>query len=421
MFTHAVALAIGALIALLLGVTFAGSPNNDSKSDGLKSSTPAQSSAKNTTGPVDAASRIGKALPDFAGAWEALSSLSPEERVLVRWRLLKDWIAEDPDAALEAVLSMQEVEQVDLLEGFGPLFEKNPEWFLTILQTHRYGLRGVTVRDWWANRMAASDPARLVQLARTFGPLDAASMMSRAMAAATADQERMNEVFDALQEMTASDETTRLWKAAGKGLAELGADLLEQRYQDATNPEVKALFGQALAKALANKDLSAEQRAEILARTPVDRRTPLALDLAREAGRNSSAITAAIDSVVTSPDWQQHAKHLAAKLHNSLPNGADALRVADWAASIPAREDTEDLYRTAVRSYLQQRPITEIREWIDTMPPGWRRDNTLAALVQSNANFQKFDEARWALDRIQSSHFRSEGEKWIADAQARAK
>jgi hypothetical protein len=418
--SHAGVLAVGAVIAWLLRDS---QPLQSSRpaTGGSKSSDLPVVSSRSSIGSSDAASRTGRAVPDFVAAWAALSSLPVEERDLVRWRLLKDWIAEDPDAALEALVALEASEQVGLLECFVPLFEANPEWFLPILQTHRHGLRGVTVRDWWAERMAAADPARLVELARSFGPLDSASMMSKAMAGATLDQETMNSVFAALQEMPAGDETTRLWKAAGKGLAGIGTDLLEERYLEATHPEVKALFGQALAKALSDQELSPEQRAEILARIPADRRISLALDLAREAGQNSKAITAAIDSVIASPDWAQNAKRLASQLHNSLPRGADAVRLATWAATIPAREDTEDLYRTAVRSYLQQRPVAEIREWMTTMPPGWRRDNTLAAWVQSNANFGKLDEARWALERIQSPHFRSEGEKWITNAQARAK
>lgn len=419
--THAVAIAMGAFIAWQLNPAPAASSGYAAMADPSKSATPVAGAPKTKSSLPGSASRLGRALPDFAASWAALSSLPPGDRDLVRWRLLKDWIAEDPDAALEAVLGLPEPEPKELLECFGPLFDKDPDWFLGILQSHRHGLRGVVVRDWWAERMAENDPARLVRLASTFGPLDAASLMTKAMIGATLDQEKMNEAFASLQEMPAGENKDRLWKAAGKGLADIGADILEQRYLEAQDSEVKALFGQALAKALAGKELSPDQRAEILARTPADRRTPLALDLAREAGRNSSAVTAAIDAVVTSADWAPNAKRLAVQLHNSLPNGADALRVATWAASIPARDDTEDLYRTAVRSYLQQRPINEITGWIEAMPPGWRRDNTLAAMVQSNANFQKYEEARWALARIQSPHFRTQGEKWIADAEARSK
>ena len=304
----------------------------------------------------------------------------------------------------------------DLLECFGPLYEKDPEWFLSTLQSHLHGLRGVAVRNWWTARMAADDPAKLVRLAGTFGPLDGAYMFERAMAAATSDQAKLDAAFSALGEMQASDETTRLWKAAGKGLASLGADALEGRFHEASNPDVKALFGEALAKALTDRQITQEIRARILTRIPSDQRTSFAMCVAREAGRNSEAITSAIDSVITTTDWSQNAKALAVYLHNSLPDEADASRLAAWAGNLPVREDTEDLYRTAVRPLLQQRPTEELRQWIDSMSAGWQRDNTLAAWVQSSANLNKFEDARWALDRIQSPHFRGEGEKWISDA-----
>lgn len=421
--THVGALAIGALLAWMLRETLRG-PSNHHGTEGQGAPLVSADKPKDSGGPVDAASRIGKARPDFEGAWAALSSVPAAERDEVRRRLLKDWIAMDPDGAMEAVMEavvrLDDVGKFELLECFGPLFDKNPEWFLTMLQSHRYQLRGVAVRDWWASRMAATDPAKLVRLARGFGPLDGAYLIGKAMAGATTDQERLNAAFAAMQEMPVGPETTRLWKAAGKGLAELDMDILEGRFLEASNPEVKALFGQALAKSLANKQITPERRAEILARTPSDRRTSLALDMAKEAGGNSSAITAAIDSVVATPDWTGNAKRLASQLHNSTPSGADAARVANWAASIPEREDTEDLYRTAVRYYLQQQPAAEVRQWMTGMPAGWRRDNTLAAWVQTNASYQKLDEAQWALERIQSPHFRSEGEKWISAAKERA-
>lgn len=418
--THLVALSVGALLASLSW------QSSSAVSDTVESDHPASRVSpgglpKETILQRDVASRGAKARPDFAGAWAALSSIPAADRDQVRKRLIEEWIAADPDGALEALVAMDDPGSSGLLECFGPLFEKNPEWFLSTLQTHRHGLRGVVVRDWWTARMAASDPAGLARLARSFGPLDGAYMMSRAMTGATSDQEKMNAVFAALEEMQACDETTRLWKAAGKGLAGLGADALEGRFLEATNPEVKALFGLALAKALTDKSVSPELRSEILGRVPADRRASLALDLAREAGKNSTAITAAIDSLVDSPDWSQNAKALAVQLHNSLPSGADALRLADWAATLPAREDTEDLFRTAVRPFLQQHPVEELREWIGSMPSGWQRDNTLAAWVQSSANFQKLEDARWALERIQSPHFRSEGEKWISAAESKAR
>ena len=306
-----------------------------------------------------------------------------------------------------------------LLDGFAELFDKNPEWFLSDLQNHRLGLRGVAVRDWWAARMAAMDPARLVRLAAGFGPLDAAALMAVAMEGGTTGQERLNAVFAALQEMPPGDSTTRLWKAAGKGLSELGVDSLEGYYLDATHPDARVMFGQALAKALADKQIRPERCAEILSRTPAHLRLGLAMDLAREAGTNVGAVTAAIDAVLPTDAWSEHAKKLAVQLHNSTASGENATRLADWAASIPARSDTEDLYRTAVRPYIQQQPVDEIRKWITSMPRGWRRDNTLAAVAQSASNFKRFEDARWALERIDSLHFQQEARKWITEAEKR--
>ena len=180
-----------------------------------------------TAAPVDLASRIGQPATDFNTAWDETAKLPADQRDEVRRNLLRDWIAKDPSAALEAVANLDDVVSSGLLDCFGELFDNDPEWFLGDLQNHRLGLRGVVVRDWWAARMAAADPARLVRLAAGFGPLDAAALMAVAMEGGTTDQERLNAVFAALQEMPAGGSSIRLWKAAGKGLSVLGVDSLE--------------------------------------------------------------------------------------------------------------------------------------------------------------------------------------------------
>ena len=78
----------------------------------------------------------------------------------------------------------------------------------------------------------------------------------------------------------------------------------------------------------------------------------------------------------------------------------------EWAAKLPERDDTMDLYRVAVRKFVTHQP-DQAREWIGAMPGGWKQQNSLASYAQS-ALFARGDVAgaEWARQQIIEANYR---------------
>lgn len=426
-------LVVGHLLAIATGIAIAmlGAPGNSS--DGNQA--PATSiPSKNTTGQMD--SRPWRATHSIAGqtesassmaeAWKNITALPYDQQMEARRQILRDWIMEDPDVAMEALLATTGLslsalqERGGLFDEFLGLHQKNPDWFVARIQSHRYGLATGLLANWWCKLLAGEDPLRLATLAPEFGTMDGSRMITQATQAAMKDQTLLDGIMSRLEAMPEGEAKIRMWTAAGKGVSALGPDALLVYYRSAKGTDEKAMFCRGLASALARASVSPEHAAEIYAQLPKAQREIVALSAARESGRNAIGITASIDQLLGTPTWRDKAKELTFHLHNSLPSGTDAARVAEWATSLPEGTETEDLYRTAVRPYLQQTQVDEVRKWIATMPKGWQRDNTLAAWVQATANADG-DPAiiDWAADRIESPYFRGQAAAWRVAMDAR--
>ena len=62
----------------------------------------------------------------------------------------------------------------------------------------------------------------------------------------------------------------------------------------------------------------------------------------------------------------------------------ESQKLADWAMALPATEDTQGVFRAAVRARLAENK-DGAREWVKTMPAGWHRDLALGELKQQEA------------------------------------
>jgi hypothetical protein len=123
------------------------------------------------------------------------------------------------------------------------------------------------------------------------------------------------------------------------------------------------------------------------------------------------------DYLMEQGDWDTLENSVPGRMNQSVPSRNPAEQLS-WAAELPERQETEDLYRTAIRQYINGDPATA-RGWIEQMPAGWKRDNALAEYVNSSLNTRKdAAAAQWAMERIQSPGFRSTAEAMQAEWEA---
>lgn len=94
-------------------------------------------------------------------------------------------------------------------------------------------------------------------------------------------------------------------------------------------------------------------------------------------------------------------------------------QVADWAAEMPFRKETTELFHRCVETYLRDNMETS-REWIAGIEDSDWRDRAYAEYSQQALNAKGDPEAsRWALNQIRDPRFKTMAEGWRADWERR--
>jgi hypothetical protein len=108
----------------------------------------------------------------------------------------------------------------------------------------------------------------------------------------------------------------------------------------------------------------------------------------------------------------------ASQMHRLCQEGQSE-QVAEWAASMPFRKETNELFHRCVETYLRDNMETS-REWIAGIEtPEWR-DRAYAEYSQQALNARNDpDASRWALNQIRDSGFKTEAESWRANWERR--
>lgn len=155
-----------------------------------------------------------------------------------------------------------------------------------------------------------------------------------------------------------------------------------------------------------------------LAGLPDDLRPQVMEHILANPRNNAPAMTLALDEAVKSDDWATRQQASCIALHKVVASCTNAAEIAEWAGTLPEREDCEDLYRVGVRQFLAREPDRGW-DWIGAMPSGWQRDNALTEFVNGSLHSRRdAAAAQRALDLIESDHFRTAAtqtlEKWQA-------
>jgi hypothetical protein len=143
------------------------------------------------------------------------------------------------------------------------------------------------------------------------------------------------------------------------------------------------------------------------------------MGLCGKQGRNVGPYLAALDEIIHTPDWPKNEKGLCAKLHNLTIGSNEYEALLAWAATLPARKDTEDLYRVAIRGFNTYQ-AAKARPWLQALPPGWKRQNALAGFMQAALlTHGNIPDAQWARSEITDPNFATQADGWILDYEKR--
>jgi hypothetical protein len=176
-------------------------------------------------------------------------------------------------------------------------------------------------------------------------------------------------------------------------------------------------LGEALAVAFEKTDYAGAKAA--LNALPDDLKYDAVTGLRGKQGKNVGPYLAAIDEVLHTSEWPANEKNLCVKLHNLTLYTPEIDTLLAWAALLPERKDTEDLFRVATRAFVTRKP-EEARKWILAFPAGWKRQNALAGYLQAALGARgDVAGAQWARSQITDPGFAASADGWILDYEKR--
>jgi predicted TIM-barrel fold metal-dependent hydrolase len=101
-------------------------------------------------------------------AWKALAAeeLTRRERMKASAELLREWIKDDWQGALDTMMK-ETPDDFALLVEFQPCFASHAEDVWTLIETKRYGILTKYLRNQWVSAILRLDEDRIRQLAAT--------------------------------------------------------------------------------------------------------------------------------------------------------------------------------------------------------------------------------------------------------------
>ncbi len=363
---------------------------------------------------------------EYARAWKALKTakLTTKERLQTQRELLRAWAEVDLNSSLEAALAeawdsdREGYYDLDgpLLDVFSEAFAKHPEDGWELITSRQYGLGTGLIRNVWIQAVGERDPlflaSRLGQLSwrdrdraldacrmgMSIGGKDNAAKLIEVLAGLPA------EVISAKQVAEFSDIP---------GM-ETDPARLREEIASTTTPRMAQIKAAMLGAALASSPVS-----EIEAGTrdlPEQARAEAVWAAFSNHMHKPADATALLDLLVADQAWDKFENSETVDILRyalkSSEGKAGGATIAQWAATMPVRKETTELFHRSVETYLRDN-MQESRLWIATIEETTWRDRAYAEYSQQALNAHKDPEAsRWALDKIQDQKFKAEAEGW---------
>jgi hypothetical protein len=119
-----------------------------------------------------------------------------------------------------------------------------------------------------------------------------------------------------------------------------------------------------------------------------------------------------VDLLIEEDAWAKVEQLETVQQLQKFARNGGARDVAEWASTLPVREETTELFHRSVEPYFSE-SLEDSRTWLVDIPPGVWRDRALAEFSQVALNVHRNSRAsRWALEQIGDDDFKQEAEGW---------
>ena len=360
---------------------------------------------------------------EYARAWKALRGgiYTTRERVRVQRDLLERWAEVDLAAAIEAALGeawdRDGGSEFDpsgpLLDVFSEAFAKNPQEGWDMIRGRQFGVGTGMLRRVWMEAVGMSDPLflanRIAGLSWRDQPL-ALGLCHAAVrsGAGGATQAELFRILAALPPGMVSAEQLMEFTPPPDGPPDVAAMKQEILLagDDDRMVKVKAhLLGVALAGS--PPDEIADQTADLPPAIRVE-----AVWAAFTEADTAECLLGLADLLVDEEAWEKLDQPETARRFQEIAGMGAARELADWAVTLPVRQETLELFQRAVGVFLAGN-LEASGRWLGALPDGVWRDQAHAEFSQAALRVHNNSGAsRWALNRIGDKDFKNEAEDW---------
>lgn len=364
---------------------------------------------------------------EFQAAWDAIPAKKwgKKERVEYQIRLLKEWAESDLEGALKAAFSetwsrgnsRMEGESFTFHRAFAEVFVDRSEDVWKLIQQRKAGvLESSILLEAWSSTLLSKDKELYLTYLRGMEGSDFSKALSVAAGSAK-DKELLAKVMDVMSA-----------KASG-GLALEGLDrsFFQASVTVFSKDELKekllnssggmANFYSSLVAmnyAASSRDASSEQVTAEINSLPEDKRGRFAKALLSSYTGNADLLQTALDHLVDHEQWQLLDKGETSRAVQTMRQNADPVNLAEWAASLPPREETTEMFHRGVEPYIRKSP-EEAWSWIQEMQDGYWRDRALAEYSQINLHvFNDPEKSATAIGQIRDPAYRETVKGWRA-------
>jgi hypothetical protein len=356
---------------------------------------------------------------EYRAAWDAIAGMkwSKSERLAYQTKLLAEWAETDLDGALAAALS--ESWKDGLMSNFGSpfhdVFVDRAEDIRRLIDQRKLGvLETSLLLRAWSSTLASRSPDLYLAYLRGLDGADFSTAVSAAV-----DSVKDKELgFKIMEVMAAKAQDEWAMEGLARALSEnygevFSKEELMERLAE-SGGGMSAIYTALLAGrflAFPDADTPDKVTAEIDS-LPEDKRGLFAKALLNSQNDHPGIIHAALDHLLSHEQWQLLDKQETSRAVQIMRENADPVEMAEWAAALPPREETTEMFHRGVEPYIRK-DREAAWNWIQQMDAGYWRDRALAEYSQVNLHvFNDPEKSSAAIGQITDPAFRDTVKGW---------
>ncbi len=333
---------------------------------------------------------------EYQAAWDAIPAMKWNRKDRFDWqiKLLKEWAEKDLEGALKAAFGESwSSNRVVMVKGeafkyhgaFVESIKNRPQEILKLIQDRKLGtLESSLLLQAWSVTLFQYDPQVYFSYLRGLKGGEFPLALNASFLQAE-DFNTLTQVLDLAEEKVrqgASMEGLQTWMMSRAASDFTKGELMDRLGTPDAQLRDFYIFAMVQRATRSGHPARPEEISADIREIPEDRRSHFAGLLLAFANK-PGVLQASVDHFVSEGNWAHLEKVDASRFIRNMAEKSDPAGLAEWAATLPPREETNGLFKSGVEPFIRKSP-EQAWKWIQDMEQGYWRDRALAEYSQVN-------------------------------------